>query len=121
MSRIRINDELEGNYARRYYLRNRELVLRRTRDRQIANPELCREYTRRHRLKKFGPPKIKTPIERFEEKYIPEPNSGCWIWLGTVQKNGYGRFGFNSGRSGFAHRWSYLYFKGEISEGFEIK
>ena len=29
---------------------------------------------------------------RFEKLHIPEPNSGCWIWLGTVDKAGYGRF-----------------------------
>ncbi len=23
---------------------------------------------------------------RFEEKYIPEPMSGCWLWLGAVSK-----------------------------------
>lgn len=25
-----------------------------------------------------------TPLERFEAKYIPEPNSGCWLWLGSA-------------------------------------
>jgi hypothetical protein len=25
-----------------------------------------------------------TLIERFEAKYIPEPNSGCWLWLGSA-------------------------------------
>jgi hypothetical protein len=24
---------------------------------------------------------MKSLRERFEEKYIPEPNSGCWIWI----------------------------------------
>ncbi len=23
-----------------------------------------------------------------EELYIPEPNSGCWLWLGAILKNG---------------------------------
>lgn len=32
-------------------------------------------------------------FERFEGKYIPEPNSGCWIW--TAATNGkYPRIGF---------------------------
>lgn len=30
-------------------------------------------------------------LERFEDKYIPEPNSGCWLWLGMVSSGGYGR------------------------------
>ena len=24
-----------------------------------------------------------TLVERFEAKYIPEPNSGCWLWEGS--------------------------------------
>jgi hypothetical protein len=28
--------------------------------------------------------------ERFESKYIPEPNSGCWIWIGQTNDAGYG-------------------------------
>lgn len=33
----------------------------------------------------------KTLQERFDEKYIPEPNSGCWLWIGAVCSNGYGQ------------------------------
>lgn len=29
--------------------------------------------------------------DRFAEKYTPEPNSGCWLWLGAVDLKGYGR------------------------------
>lgn len=35
-----------------------------------------------------------TPLERFERKYIPEPNSGCWLWLGATTPKGYGQFYF---------------------------
>ncbi len=34
-----------------------------------------------------------------ESKYIPEPNSGCFIWMGAIQSSGYG----NTNR-GLAHR-----------------
>lgn len=31
------------------------------------------------------------PIEtRFHEYYEPEPNTGCWLWTGKVDKAGYG-------------------------------
>lgn len=31
-------------------------------------------------------------LQRFESKYMPEPNSGCWIWLGALHtENGYGQ------------------------------
>lgn len=38
-------------------------------------------------------------IERFEQNYIPEPNSGCWLWLGALNKQGYG--GIKDGRPEF--------------------
>lgn len=30
--------------------------------------------------------------ERFERLFIPEPNTGCWLWLGSVNAEGYGKF-----------------------------
>lgn len=44
--------------------------------------------------------------ERFETKYIPEPNSGCWLWLATVDPKGYGRLTIRKRPVG-AHRVSY--------------
>ena len=32
----------------------------------------------------------KTLRERFESQYVPEPMSGCFIWLGALTGNGYG-------------------------------
>jgi hypothetical protein len=29
--------------------------------------------------------------ERFESMYIPEPNSGCWLWIGSTSRSGYGK------------------------------
>lgn len=29
--------------------------------------------------------------ERFERKFVPEPNSGCWIWTGSTDRRGYGQ------------------------------
>ena len=38
-------------------------------------------------------PRRRIPIkERFERLYVPEPNSGCWLWLGAVNRSGYGFF-----------------------------
>lgn len=51
---------------------------------------------------------------------IPEPNSGCWIWIGTElssrRKGGYGTIGLNGGKV-LAHRLSWSVFNGEISDG----
>ncbi len=43
---------------------------------------------------------------RFLESYTPEPNSGCWLWTGSVNTYGYGQL--HSGpRLLTAHRYSY--------------
>ena len=47
-------------------------------------------------------------IAFLEERYIPEPNSGCWLWIGEMNRNGYGRFKDpRTGRYVMAHRRSY--------------
>lgn len=51
--------------------------------------------------------------KRFFEKVQPEPNTGCWLWLGAeVGEMGYGSFFIGSKklrtrRSGLAHRVSF--------------
>lgn len=59
-----------------------------------------------------------TPAERFLELCIPEPNSGCWLWLGALNGNGYGRFQYG-GRVGMAHRAGYEMFVGPIPPGMQ--
>lgn len=44
--------------------------------------------------------------ERFMTRFIPEPNSGCWLWLGKINAYGYGRILANGGGELFAHRVS---------------
>ena len=31
---------------------------------------------------------------RIERKFVPEPNSGCWLWFGATVESGYGRYWF---------------------------
>lgn len=60
-------------------------------------------------------------LDRFEAKYIPEPNSGCWIWTGAPQRTR-GRYGsFNYfGKPTPAHRVSWLLYRGEIPLGLYV-
>ena len=51
--------------------------------------------------------------KRFWSYISPEPNSGCWLWLGRLTTNGYGRFWYD-GKEPMAHRWSYYYYIGLI-------
>lgn len=52
-------------------------------------------------------------LSRFEAKYTPDPNSGCWLWIGGVDSSGYGTFVYNKKTLG-AHRVSFMLFNGEI-------
>lgn len=45
--------------------------------------------------------------DRFWSKAIPEPNSGCWLWLGGVNNQGYGLI-HNVDRMSLAHRFAFL-------------
>ncbi len=54
--------------------------------------------------------------ERIELYSIPEPNSGCWLWLNRVNGAGYGDIG--AGKS--AHRASYSAFVGPIPAGIHV-
>lgn len=58
--------------------------------------------------------------EMIEEHSIPEPNSGCWLWLGCDHGSGYGVLHVGRRRSMLAHRASYLAFHGQIPAGLYI-
>lgn len=58
---------------------------------------------------------------KFEDLYIPEPNSGCWLWLGG--RDGYRRYGYFSPRYQgelYAHRVSWLIHRGPIASGLRV-
>lgn len=59
----------------------------------------------------MGRPKIP-----FEEKYIPEPNSGCWLWTSYWDNKGYGIMSY--GRK--AHRESFELYVGPIPDGYYV-
>lgn len=49
----------------------------------------------------------------------PEPNSGCWLWLGVCDTANYGRIMIQTKRV-MAHRWLYEYLKGPIKAGYQL-
>ena len=59
------------------------------------------------------------PVERFEQKFIPEPMSGCWLWTSGLFSNGYGQFSLNGSPVG-AHRFSFETYVGPIGEGLYV-
>lgn len=56
-----------------------------------------------------------------EERIERVPWSGCWIWTGATNDDGYGRlYGkYVNGRQ-TAHRWSYQRFVAEIPDGMSV-
>ncbi len=62
------------------------------------------------------------PIEeRFENLFIPEPISGCWLWIGPISNSGHGLFGIKGfdlkWRQTGAHRVAWEIFNGPIPDG----
>ncbi len=57
-------------------------------------------------------------VRNFWKKVIKTET--CWIWVGYIDKIGYGVFGVNPKSIGRAHRYSYELLVGPIPEGLEI-
>lgn len=60
---------------------------------------------------------MRTELERFEDKFIPEPNSGCWLWLGSVHGRPNHKYGYMKykGRYQVATRISLDLYRGGIA------
>lgn len=71
-----------------------------------------------------GPHRI--PLEqRFWDQSIPEPNSGCWLWLGPLRRSGYGHFKIGSRtdstrKNVSAHRLAYTLTHGPIVDDLHV-
>jgi hypothetical protein len=56
-------------------------------------------------------------VERIEKLSMPEPNSGCWLWLGQLSYLGYGQIMLSPGqRKTKAHRAAWEAFRGPIGK-----
>lgn len=53
--------------------------------------------------------------DRFWDK-VEKMESGCWEWVASLTKNGYGQFRVR-GRLTYVHRYSYELVNGPIPEG----
>lgn len=52
----------------------------------------------------------------FNEKFVPDPNSGCWLWTSAWDRDGYGQMTGNVR----AHRHSYELYVGPVPEGMSV-
>ena len=62
---------------------------------------------------------LDNPIPRFLAK-VKRLDSGCWQWTAAMHRHGYGAFGVGSDLQGYAHRWSYIFFVGNIPAGYVV-
>lgn len=61
------------------------------------------------------------PLEDFLWRRVsPEPNSGCWLWTGTISQAGYGVVNGQKRGGKFAHRLAYQVWKGPIPHGLHL-
>ena len=64
---------------------------------------------------------MKTLQERFDERYTPEPMSGCWLWAGTIETGGYGQVWVREyGRLCLAHRLSWSLHCGDPGKSYVL-
>jgi hypothetical protein len=61
---------------------------------------------------------VKTLEQRFLEK-VSRTESGCWEWLSTIKRDGYGQFWLN-GKGTKAHRAAWIIFQSEIPRGLMV-
>lgn len=67
-----------------------------------------------NRPNRRGPPRPRVDREGIEANSTPEPNTGCWLWLGAVNDQGYGRLGRDGTK---AHRASFVAFHRPLTKG----
>ncbi len=60
-----------------------------------------------------------TPQQRIERHSIPEPNSGCWLWLMSVNAKGYAHLRWKQVMMR-ANRFSWQAYRGPIPEGLHV-
>ncbi len=67
------------------------------------------------------PKKLPSSIEeRFWQRVLPEPNSGCWLWTGSISPNGYAVFWYRNKKNWTGHRYAYTSFKGPVPTGLDL-
>lgn len=58
-------------------------------------------------------------FQAMEDNSIPEPNSGCLLWLGAMNQFGYGRARLN-GKRMVAHRVAYILSREPVPDDLEL-
>ncbi|HUK66827.1 MAG TPA: HNH endonuclease [Anaeromyxobacteraceae bacterium] len=59
-------------------------------------------------------------VKSFLDAVSPEPNTGCWLWTGKVDRSGYGLFELFQGEEVLAHRYAFELFCPRFAAGVEL-
>ena len=89
-----------------------------TKGRGWCNRHYQRWYNHGDPLVTFNPVG-EPPISRFNAMISPWVMDGCFDWMGTTTRKGYGLF-WDGERMVSAHRWIYEYCQGTIPDGLQI-
>lgn len=63
--------------------------------------------------------KRRTVAERLKEKYIVDPDTGCWMWQAAINSDGYGHMGVGK-RIASAYKVAYELTFGPVPTGLEL-
>ena len=98
------------------------LDARAARDRVRTKERWLRDAAKRAKAGRFraNPVRVSAAvIARLEAQSVPEPNTGCWLWLGEVHDSGYGRISVGN-RMRFVHRVAYAAWVSPVPNGQRI-
>lgn len=97
---------------KRYQERHGDRIRAKQMERYYADHEASKAKSRAYRAKKSAERRAANPPKRgsdfIEHWSIPEPNSGCWLWIGAHDPKGYGRISRKTYGVTLAHRYSYI-------------
>lgn len=97
---------------RRYREKHRDRINAESSADYYANHEKRLAERRDYRARKSAERVAKNPpkfgMDFIEKWSIPEPNSGCWLWIGAHDPNGYGRISSKTYGVGLAHRYAMI-------------
>jgi hypothetical protein len=81
---------------------------------------VCAAYQKAH-VTGLGHKSRQIPLlERFMNFVIPEPNSGCWLWLGTMDPHGYAKIGMGHNKRQQASHIAMRLFRDGVPDGFLV-
>lgn len=83
---------------------------------ETARINAAKEAGREWRYTDPAKQRARSLLARFTAASVPEPMSGCWLWLNSVDRWGYGRVEIGYRQLG-AHRAAWELFRGTIPQG----